>query len=190
MNLPYTNQAKRVVRSFARIPAPNYPNSSSDDVWDAYYHFLQDVYHLKDWIINDDAVKIGLNKDEKKKILNNFIEGDINMKLLQAVVTNMKHLKADANHIAFKEISLSWQNNGGLKPSPEITYDDLVFEVDNNGNFVLEDDGNNMKVEIKKKSIHPKKLGIKILIAWNVFFKNFKLEGGFQIIDSWDKYLK
>ena len=32
--------------------------SSSDEARDALYHFFQDAYHLKDWILNDDAVVI------------------------------------------------------------------------------------------------------------------------------------
>ena len=120
MKLSYIEQAKRVVRSFKKIPPPNYPNFTHDEVWDAYYHFLQDSYHLKDWILNDDAVIIGGDKACKNGEINAFIEGNVNMKLLQAVVTNMKHLKANHDHIAFKEINLTW-SEGGLKPSPAIS---------------------------------------------------------------------
>ncbi len=183
MNLSYTNQAERVVRSFKKIPAPNYPNSTPDEVWDTYYHFLQDAYHLKDWILNDDNVIIGGDKKHKEDQINAFIESNVNMKLLQAVVTSMKHLKADHKHIAFKEINLAW-SEGGLKPSPAISYDDLVFDVDDKGNFLLEEDGDTMKVEVATKTMHPKKLAVKVLVAWNHFFKSHGLEGGFEIMDA------
>lgn len=183
MNLSYTDQARRVVRSFKKIPAPNYPNSTPDEVWDAYYHFLQDAYHLKDWILNDDAVVIGSNREHKRKQLNAFIEGNVNMKLLQSVVTSMKHLKADYNHIAFNEINLTW-SEGGLRPSPAISYGDLDFDVDDEGNFLLEEDGDTMKVEVATKTMHPKKLAVKVLVSWNKFFANHGLEGGFEIINT------
>lgn len=176
MNRAYIDQAKRVVRSFQRIPKPGYSDSTPDEVWDAYYHFLQDAYHLKDWIIYDESIKIG------RKEVNDFIEGNVNMKLLQAVVTSMKHLKADHKHIVFKEIDLTW-DDGSPKPSPEITYDDLVFDVDDKGNFLLEDDGDTMKVEVATKTMHPRKLAIKVLVAWNQFFKAHDLEGGFEIMN-------
>ncbi len=124
MNSTYIDQANRTVRSFKKIPQPNYPNSTPEEVWDAYYHFLQDAYHLKDWIINDNKSIEGFDSKQKKKLINDFIEGNINMKLLQAVVANIKHLKADHKHINFKEIALTW-SGGGIRSSPEITYSDV-----------------------------------------------------------------
>lgn len=182
MNLPYTDQAKRVVRSFEKIPEPGYPNSSPDEVWDAYYHFFQDAYHLKDWVANDKGTKV--DHDD----VNTFIAGNVNMQLLQGVVTNMKHLRADAKHVTFKEIDLTW-DDGGPKPSPEIGYDVHVFDIDDEGKFILEEDGDSMKVEVEKKTMHPRKLAMKVLIAWNQFFKQHGLEGGFHVSGKWEESL-
>ncbi|MFZ2193534.1 MAG: hypothetical protein WAV31_04800 [Candidatus Moraniibacteriota bacterium] len=165
MNLPYTEQAKRVVRSYGKIPAPNYPNYTQDEVWDIYYHLFQDAYHLKDWILNDDDVKIGQDKIEKNKILNEFIEKNVNMKLLQSIVTNMKHLKAERNHIKHREILLTW-SEGDMGPSPAISYSISEFDLN---------------CEEDLKMIHPRRLAVKVLVSWNKFFSENKLEGNFEM---------
>ncbi len=160
MNLPYSNQAERVVRSFKNLPEANYSGWTEDQVWDAYYHLFQDVYHLKDWILNDDAVQIGAGKKQKNDALNSLIESNPYMKLLQSVVTSMKHLKADHGHIAHPVIDLSW-SLGGVKPSPAVSYGD----------------GTHANVN----DIHPKALVLETLIAWNQFFKDNGLSSEFNL---------
>ena len=41
---PYHKMAELVVRDYKRIPKPGYPNSSKEDVWDAYLHFFLCLY--------------------------------------------------------------------------------------------------------------------------------------------------
>lgn len=166
--------AERVVRSYRRIPEPGYPNATQEDVWDAYLHFFQDAYHLKDWIVCDESVGV----DPKE--MNRFIDGNQNMKLLQAIVTKAKHFRADHDHIAFREINLAW-DDGGLKPSPEIGYEEAGDLLTEDGDHLLTEDGEKILLEAESKRMHPRRLTVKVLIAWNQFFKEHGLEGGFQV---------
>jgi hypothetical protein len=171
----YHEMAERIVRSYKKIPEPGYPGVTKEEVWDAYLHFFLNAYHLKDWIINDKELKIN------HKEMNNFIDRNENMKLLQAIVTKSKHLNADRYHIAFKEIHLSW-NDGSPKSSPEIEYEDRAFFQTEDGGFLLQENGKRIELEsFQKKNIHPRTLVVKVLVAWNKFFKKKKLEGGFII---------
>lgn len=174
MPRPYHEMAKRVVRSYKRIPEPGYPNATQEEVWDAYLCFFTNAYHLKDWIANDKELKISHEE------MNDFIDRNENMKLLQAIVTKFKHLNADHNHIAFGEIRLSW-DDGSPKPSPAIGYEDRAFLLTEGGGFLLLENGKKIKLESSQKNIHPRTLAIKVLVAWNKFFKEKKLDGGFII---------
>ncbi|MCA9366916.1 hypothetical protein KC887_01465 [Candidatus Kaiserbacteria bacterium] len=156
----YKDQIELVVRSYNKIPLPNYPDSEQIDVWDAYRHFFQDVYHLKDWILNDDNLSI------EKKALEDFFEGSKEMKLLQSLVTGFKHYKVSDKHMSYKKFYLSWEDYGGLKPSPEIMYYEDKDSVDSDG------------------VVHPRVLAAKVLREWNTFFANSKLEGNFDINDN------
>lgn len=182
MKKSYIDQAKRVVRSFAKLPKDNYPESMTEEEWDDYYHFFQDAYHLKDWIIHDEVVTIG--RDE----VNNFIDGNINMKLLQSVVNSLKHLKITNPKNQFPNINFEWTEKES-KGHPSVVYEDQVFLLAEDGDHILLEDGDKMMIESEQKNMHPKKLAVKVLIAWNNFFKQHGLEGGFRITDTWDKHL-
>jgi hypothetical protein len=50
----WRDQYERMLRSRARLAEAAGPSSiGSDEARDRLYHFFQDAYHLKDWIIND-----------------------------------------------------------------------------------------------------------------------------------------
>jgi len=169
---PYHKMAELVVRDYKRIPKPGYPNSSKEDVWDAYLHFFLVAYHLKDYIVNDET--LGIEKAE----VNNFIENNQDMKLLQALVTGFKHLKTDHNHIPYDIRSLAW-DDGSPKPSPEIGYEERSFLLTEDGKYLLCEDGKKIRLESGIKKVHPRDLAIKVLVAWNKFFKERGINVGF-----------
>jgi len=162
--------AELVVRDYKRIPNPGYPNSSKEDVWDAYLHFFLVAYHLKDYIVNDKTLGMGEVK------INNFIENDDDMKLLQAIVTDFKHLVADRDHISYDIRGLEW-DGASPKPSPEIGYEERSFLLTEDGKYLLCEDGKKIRLESDTKKVHPRELAIRVLAAWNKFFK----ENGFDV---------
>ena len=168
----YHKMAELVVRDFKRIPKPGYPNSSREDVWDAYLHFFLDAYHLKDYIQNDTT--LGVSKAE----INSFIDNNKDMKLLQSIVTGFKHLNADANHISYDIKGLEW-DDGSPRPSPEIGYEERNFILTESGKNLLSEDGKKIRLESYVERIHPRDLAVKVLASWNKFFKEKGLEIGF-----------
>jgi len=170
---PYRDMAKRIVRSYKKIPEPGYSRATQEDVWDAYLHFFSDTYHLKDWIANDEKLKIS------HKEVDDFIDGNESMKLLQAIVTKFKHLKADRDHISFK-VNLSW-DDGSPKPSSEIGYEARDFLLTEGSDFLLQENGKRIKLESSQRNMHPRTLALKVLVAWNKFFKEKKLKAEFII---------
>jgi len=166
--------AELVVRDYKRIPEPGYPNSSKEDVWDTYLHFFLVAYHLKDYIVNDET--LGIEKAE----VNNFIENNDDMKLLQAIVTGFKHLKANRNHISYDIGSLAW-DDGSPKPSPEIGYEERNFLLTEDGKYLLCENGKKIRLESDSKKVHPRILAIRVLAAWNKFFKEKDINVGFVI---------
>jgi len=171
---PYHKMAELVVRDYKRIPKPGYPNSSKEDVWDAYLHFFFAVYHLKDYFVNDET--LGIEEAE----VDNFIENNEDMKLLQALVTGFKHLKADYNCISYDIRSLAW-DDASPKPSPEIGYEERNFLLTEDGKYLLCEDGEKIRLESDTKKVHPRNLAIRVLAAWNKFFKEKGLDVGFVI---------
>jgi len=166
--------AELVVRDYERIPKPGYPNSSKEDVWDAYLHFFLVAYHLKDYLTNDET--LGVEKAE----VNNFIEKNEDMKLLQAIVTGFKHLNADHDHIGYDIKTLAW-DDAGPKPSPAIGFEERSFLLTEDGKYLICQDGKKIRLESDTKVIHPRNLAIKVLAAWNKFFKAKGLDVGFVV---------
>lgn len=166
--------AELVVRDFKRIPKPGYPNSSKEDVWDAYLHFFLDAYHLKDYIQNDTT--LGISKSE----INSFIDKNKDMKLLQSIVTGFKHLDADSDHISYDIRGLKW-DDGSPKPSPEIDYEERNFILTEDGKYLLREDGKKIRLESDIEKMHPRDLAIKVLASWNKFFKEKGLDIGFVV---------
>ena len=185
MNNSYTDQARRVVRSFAKLPKNNYALEFSEEEGDAYYHFFQDAYHLKDWVLGDDNTNISRGK------MNEFIEKNENMKLLQSIVNSIKHLRINNSNNKFSNINFIWKDSSEAEVGscPSILYEeDGYLMIDDNG-FLLTEDGDKLIIGTAEKEIHPKKLAVKVLIAWNIFFKENNLTGGFEIVQDWDKHL-
>lgn len=172
MPRPYQEMAERIVRDYKRIPEPGYPNATQEEVWDYYLHFFSDAYHLKDWIVNDSELKI----DNKE--MNKFINENENLKLLQTIVTQFKHLKADHGHIAFA-INLLW-DDGSPKPSPGIGYKERSFLTTQAGDYLVTGNGDRIAIERAGKNMHPRSLALMVLVAWNKFFQEKGLEGGFS----------
>lgn len=176
MQYPYEEMVQRILRSYKKIPEPGYPNSTRDEVWDAYLHFFSDAYHLKDWITNDDQLRPKITVEEMDK----FIETFPNMKLLQTIVTKAKHLKADRSHIQFRDASVSW-DDGSPRPSPAIGYEDNGFLLTEEDGYLLNENGDKIEIGGHKQEIHPRDLAIKVLFIWNKFFVDNKLKGRFSI---------
>jgi len=174
MSNQYEDMAKRVVRSYEKIPEPGHPNYTQEDVWDAYLTFFLFAYHLKDWIVDDDELNI------TRKEMNIFIEGNSNMKLLQVIVTQAKHLKAVHDHIKYQDVHLSW-DDGSPRPSPAIGFQERAFLLTENGGCLLTEDGEKIMLDSPKQEIHPHRLALKVLVTWNKFFIEKKLIGGFVI---------
>ena len=59
-------QYDRMQRSYARVTGA-YTSSVAYD--DDLHHFMQDCWHLKDWIENDSQVLAGIRKSIEKKVL-------------------------------------------------------------------------------------------------------------------------
>ncbi len=175
---PYHKMAELVVRDYKRIPKPGYPNSSKEEVWDNYLHFFLDAYHLKDYIKNDKTLGVS------NAGINNFVGNNNDMKLLQALVTDFKHLKADHKHISYDIKGLAW-DDGSPKPSPEIGYKERSFLLAEDRKYLLCEDGGKMQLESDSKKVHPRTLAIRVLAAWNKFFKEKGIDIGFvNIIES------
>jgi hypothetical protein len=170
----YQKMAKRVVRDFNRIPEPGYPNSSKEDVWDAYLHFFSDAYHLKDHILNDKTLNISQSD------IDSFINNNKDIKLLQSLVTGFKHLKADHDHISYDVKGLEW-DDGSPKPSPEIDYEERNFLLTEDGKYLLCENGKKIRLESDIEKMHPRDLAVKVLATWNEFFKEKNIETGFVI---------
>lgn len=169
---PYHKMAELVVRDYKRIPKPGNPNSSKEDVWDAYLHFFLVAYHLKDYIVNDKTIGV------KKAKVNNFIKNNEDMKLLQALVTGFKHLNADHVHISYDIRGLAW-DDGRPKPSPEIGYEERNFLLTEDGKYLLDEDERKIRLESDIKKVHPRELAIRVFAAWNNFFKENDIDIGF-----------
>ena len=56
----WREQYDRMRRSHARFVAiaSGHISAGSDQARDALFHFFQDAHHLKDWLINDDAITV------------------------------------------------------------------------------------------------------------------------------------
>jgi len=171
---PYHKMAELVVRDFKSIPMPGYPNSSRDDVWDAYLHFFLDAYHLKDYIQHDKT--LGISNSE----INSFIDNNKDMKLLQSLVTEFKHLTADDDNISYDIKGLEW-DDGSPKPSPEIDYEKRSFLLAEDGKYLLCENGKKIRLETDTEKMHTRDLAVNVLAAWNAFFKEKDLGIGFVI---------
>jgi len=177
----YTDQAKRVLRSFKKLPKNNFSKIITEKIKDNYYHFFQDAYHLKDWIVNDPKLNI------KKKDVNNFIDNNKYLKILQGIANATKHLKLEDNSNKYKNINfninkVSWREIGNKATEmPVISYIEDSYLLTQEGGFLLTQSGGKLIIKSEEKEIHAKALAVNVLIAWNNFLKKYKLEGGYYI---------
>jgi len=121
MQSNYQDQAKRVIRSFNKLYRKNV-KIVDDRIIDNYYHFFQDCYHLKDWLINDK----GINKEDVNLHFNVSI-----LKITQSIATFAKHFMIK-NPNMIKNIDLipiNIQNKGIDYQMLCIKYDNQLFEA-------------------------------------------------------------
>jgi len=76
-------QYDRMQRSYARVTGP-YRSSVVYD--DDLHHFMQDCWHLKDWIMNDPAAVIGT-------AIENHVKNYKALQIAAALANGSKHLK-------------------------------------------------------------------------------------------------
>lgn len=93
---PYLEQFERVKRwheTLNKIKVSNSPEKETDYQVDCIYAFYMNCYHLKDWLINSDAIT---NKEA-----NDFIEKNLELKICRDLTNGAKHLKL--NNPSLKE---------------------------------------------------------------------------------------
>lgn len=180
-----SDQGRRTAKYYRMIPPPNYAGYSTEDVWDAYYTFFIHAYNLKDWIKNDPNIKIGNSQAEKEKTVESLFSDNLNMQLLQSIANSIKHLtlRKDSRN-EFKGIMPIWVD-GAPVPSPAFLYSKVRISEDSAGRFELPNDEESTPEEIK--SMHPRKLAIKVLATWNKFFRKYGIKGGFGLVESHEK---
>lgn len=90
----YYDQYLRMKRSYRRLA--DYGSgrvlASSDEALDALYHFLQDAYHLKDWIAND---PIPQEEGVHGQDVEDFITDSENLSLCADLCNGTKHFVLD-----------------------------------------------------------------------------------------------
>lgn len=87
----YMEQFKRMQRwyeHFKEIGQGTSHERSSEEYTDVVYAFFQNCYHLKDWIKNDDTIKLPKGFD-----IEDFINKNRCMRLLADICNGTKHLK-------------------------------------------------------------------------------------------------
>jgi hypothetical protein len=90
----YMEQFRRMQRwyeQFKKIDQGTSPDRTTEEYTDIVYAFFQNCYHLKDWIRNDDTVKLPKGFDIDK----DFINRNPCMLLLADICNATKHLKRD-----------------------------------------------------------------------------------------------
>jgi len=83
----YSEQLKRTIRSFNKLPREKVLKKIDPRTIDNYYHFFQDCYHLKDWIKNDGSVKKEVSDVEE------YINKSSYLKIIAGIAIAAKHLK-------------------------------------------------------------------------------------------------
>lgn len=81
-------QYDRMQRSYARVTGPY---SSSVEYDDDLHHFMQDCWHLKDWIMNDPVAVIGA-------AIENHVKNYKALLITAALANGSKHLKLRATN--------------------------------------------------------------------------------------------
>jgi len=119
----YQQQFARMKRWYERIEKINqgephdlsYINLSPDCYYDEFYAFFVNCYHLRDWIENDETVKL------PEKDVKDFIEGHECMRVCHDICIGIKHLKQKSTPLSgqvpeIKRRELSLHLKGGPKP--------------------------------------------------------------------------
>lgn len=167
----YTEQTRRIVRLFEKLPKENYSENFSEYDWDVYYCFFLNAFHLKDWIVNDSGNNV-TNKD-----VNKFIEKSSPLKVLQSVVNGIKHCKIKGEHNKYNKIDFVFDE------LPKVQYKRNDYICSEDGERLLLESGDPILSESSEEGeIHPKGLAVNVLIEWNKFFKENDLKGYFKIM--------
>jgi len=90
---------QRWYERFKKINDGQVHDKSSEFYQDEVYAFFMNCYHLKDWIIEDDAVVLASKDDKgkKKRIVENYINSVDDLKLCADICNSLKHLCLDKN---------------------------------------------------------------------------------------------
>lgn len=90
LSTTWRDQYDRMVRTWTRLRsmASGYgePYMTADGRGDIFYHFCQDAYHLKDWLINDPAVDID------SRDIEGLINDSLCLKIVADLANGAKHL--------------------------------------------------------------------------------------------------
>lgn len=101
----WRDQYERMLRSRARL-AVGSSSTDGDQARDMLYHFFQDAYHLKDWILNDlgwRTVKNGKKKlSQEAQDLEDHITATAPLAHCADICNGTKHLKLDTPKIKDK----------------------------------------------------------------------------------------
>jgi hypothetical protein len=99
----WRQQYDRMLRSHQRLHqiAEGAVNAPSSEATDALIHFLQDAYHLKDWVKKDDSVTT--------TNVENHIKRSSVMRLCADLCNGTKHLKLTSPKTGDKEAAISSQ---------------------------------------------------------------------------------
>jgi len=95
INNKYIEQFKRMERwykLFQKINDGQIHDRESDYYQDTVYAFFQNCFHLKDWLINSEAI----DKDDVHAL---FINKEEDMQICRALCNGSKHLELTSNHI-------------------------------------------------------------------------------------------
>lgn len=88
----YEQQMERVERWYKRLSAVTQGKMHDSPLEydkDDFYAFFLNCYHLKDWIINDDGLKL----DGKKEKVDAFIKANYHLSVCSDICNGLKHLK-------------------------------------------------------------------------------------------------
>lgn len=106
-------QYDRMRRSHARVTGPY---NSSVEYDDDLHHFVQDCWHLKDWIMNDSALAVG-------KAIESHVDAYKSLRIVADLAIGSKHLtRTKTNRVGANVSSTSVTVHLGQNRPAEIEY--------------------------------------------------------------------
>ena len=93
--MAFKEQFDRVKRFHKRIDPPSKDHGNQVDFEDNLWYFFQNAYHLRDWIFNDDTIRINGNIKE-------IIKDYPCLVVCLDIANRTKHLKLDVEKIGVR----------------------------------------------------------------------------------------